>query len=158
MHHQFDASDFFSLLSDELRRRILVLLMSERELCVCELFFALDAIQPKVSRHLALMREAGVLSQRKLGRWVHYRIASQVPLWVHRILVSMADGVEGSLRYVEDRRRLVTMPNRPRRTDKATTLSLGKRRSATRKSSSLIGVSKPGRRQGRARSSVQGAG
>jgi ArsR family transcriptional regulator len=95
-----------------------VLLMSEQELCVCELFFALDAIQPKVSRHLALMREAGVLSQRKLGRWVHYRIGSQVPLWAHRILVAMADGVEGSRSYAEDRTRLATMPNRPERCDK----------------------------------------
>ncbi len=68
MLQQFDATSFFSLLSDELRRRILVLLMSEDELCVCELFFALDAIQPRVSRHLALMRETGMLSQRKRGR------------------------------------------------------------------------------------------
>ncbi|MBI4290434.1 MAG: metalloregulator ArsR/SmtB family transcription factor [Betaproteobacteria bacterium] len=115
MHHQFDTADFFSLLSDELRRRILVLLTSEQELCVCELFFALDAIQPKVSRHLALMRAAGVLSQRKLGRWVHYRVASQVPLWAHRILVSMADGVEDGRPYMEDRKRLRAMPNRPAR-------------------------------------------
>lgn len=134
MHHQFDASDFFSLLSDELRRRILVLLTSEHELCVCELFFALDAIQPKVSRHLALMRAAGVLSRRKLGRWVHYRIASQVPLWAHRILVSMADGVGGGLRYVEDRRRLVAMPNRPERSDKAISLSVPTGRRSARAS------------------------
>ena len=115
MHHEFDAANFFSLLSDELRRRILVLLMSEQELCVCELFFALDAIQPKVSRHLALMREAGLLSQRKRGRWVHYRIGSQVPLWARRTLVAMADGVEGGRSYAEDRTRLAAMPNRPER-------------------------------------------
>jgi len=119
MYRDFDASEFFALLSDELRRRILVLLMSEHELCVCELFFALDAIQPKVSRHLALMREAGLLSQRKLGRWVNYRVASQMPLWVHRILVSMTDGVGDSPRCVEDRKRLLSMPNRPERIDEA---------------------------------------
>ena len=124
MHHEFDAANFFSLLSDELRRRILVLLMSEQELCVCELFFALDAIQPKVSRHLALMREAGVLSQRKRARWVHYRIASQVPLWAHRILVAMADGVEGGRPYGGDRKRLAAMPNRPERSGKAISLSV----------------------------------
>jgi ArsR family transcriptional regulator len=126
MHHQFDTADFFSLLSDELRRRILVLLMSEHELCVCELFFALDAIQPKVSRHLALMREAGVLSQRKRGRWVNYRIASHVPLWAHRILVSMADGVEGGRPYGEDRKRLAAMPNRPEMGCEGTPLSVVK--------------------------------
>ncbi len=118
MLQQFDATNFFSLLSDELRRRILVLLMSEDELCVCELFFALDAIQPRVSRHLALMRETGMLSQRKRGRWVHYRIASQVPLWAHRILVAMVDGVEGSRSCAEDRARLAAIPNRPQRRDK----------------------------------------
>jgi ArsR family transcriptional regulator len=132
MHHQFDTADFFSLLSDELRRRILVLLMSEHELCVCELFFALDAIQPKVSRHLALMREAGVLGQRKLGRWVNYRIASQVPLWAHRILVSLADGVEGGRPYGEDRKRLAAMPNRPQRSGKAILLPVLKRGRAAR--------------------------
>lgn len=126
MPPKFDASNFFSLLSDELRRRILVLLMAEEELCVCELFFALDAIQPKVSRHLALMREAGVLSQRKRGRWVIYRIGSQVPLWAHRMLGSMVDGVEGGRPYADDLKRLNAMPSRPQKQGSVITLSVVK--------------------------------
>ena len=122
----FDAAGFFSLLSDELRRRVLALLMSEQELCVCELFFALDAIQPKVSRHLALMREAGLLSQRKVGRWIIYRIGHQVPLWAHRILASMVDGAEGSRIFTEDRKRLSAMPNRPDKKGNVVPLSIVK--------------------------------
>ena len=49
-------SDFFNVLSDETRRRMLALLMMEEELSVCELCFAVDCAQPKVSRHLAKMR------------------------------------------------------------------------------------------------------
>jgi ArsR family transcriptional regulator len=75
------------------------------------------------------MREAGLLSQRRIGRWVHYRIASQVPVWAHRILVSMADGIEGGRPYTEDRNRLAAMPNRPQRSGKPVSLPLaaGKR-------------------------------
>jgi ArsR family transcriptional regulator, arsenate/arsenite/antimonite-responsive transcriptional repressor len=126
MPPKFEVSDFFSLLSDELRRRILVLLMAEEELCVCELFFALDVIQPKVSRHLGLMREAGVLSQRKLGRWVVYRVGAQVPLWAHRVLTSMVDGVDGGRPYADDLKRLNAMPNRPQKRGSVITLSVVK--------------------------------
>jgi ArsR family transcriptional regulator, arsenate/arsenite/antimonite-responsive transcriptional repressor len=127
MPTKFEASNFFSLLSDELRRRILALLMSEEELCVCELFYALDAIQPKVSRHLALMREAGLLSQRKLGRWVVYRIGAQVPLWAHRVLASMVDSVEGEQPYLDDQNRLAAMPGRPQKKGNVILLSAVKR-------------------------------
>ncbi|MDO9188995.1 MAG: metalloregulator ArsR/SmtB family transcription factor [Sulfurimicrobium sp.] len=66
MNEQF----FFESLSDETRRRILVLILKHEELCVCELFQALDVPQPKVSRHLAVLREAVVLAQRREGLWV----------------------------------------------------------------------------------------
>ncbi len=65
-----ETQAFFDVLSDEIRRRVLCLLLKEGELCVCELFQALDLPQPKVSRHLGVMRDAGVLSVRREGTWV----------------------------------------------------------------------------------------
>jgi len=63
----------FKALSDETRLRILKLL-EHGELCVCDLFSALDMVQPKVSFHLSVLKEAGLIKDRKEGRWVHYRI------------------------------------------------------------------------------------
>jgi ArsR family transcriptional regulator len=58
-------------LSDETRLRILKLL-EQGELCVCDIVAALDMIQPKVSFHLGVLKEAGLIRDRKQGKWVHY--------------------------------------------------------------------------------------
>jgi ArsR family transcriptional regulator len=63
----------FKALSDETRLRI-VKLLEQGELCVCDIFSALDMVQPKVSFHLSVLKEAGLITDRKEGRWVHYRI------------------------------------------------------------------------------------
>jgi len=104
---------FFDALSDPIRRRILALLLKEGELCVCELFQALDMPQPKVSRHLGVLREAGVLTVRREGTWIFYRIWPQLPLWAYRILEAMTQSAESFPAYQEDSRRLKTMANRP---------------------------------------------
>jgi len=63
----------FKALSEEIRLRILKLL-EQKELCVCDIVAALDMIQPKVSFHLAVLKEAGLIKDRKQGKWVHYSI------------------------------------------------------------------------------------
>lgn len=108
-----DEQAFFDVLSDETRRRILSLIIKEEELCVCELFFALDMPQPKVSRHLAVMRDAGVLTMRKEGTWVFYRLQPQLPLWALKVLEMMVQGVAGVSIYRQDGERLANMSNRP---------------------------------------------
>lgn len=110
-----DSNDFFDSLSDETRRRLLALLVSEDELCVCELCHALDLLQPKVSRHLAVMREDGVLTVRREGLWVYYRIHPLLPAWAYRILDQMVQGCGGLELFLVDRKRLDEMPNRPAR-------------------------------------------
>jgi ArsR family transcriptional regulator len=65
--------NIFKALSEDTRLRILKLL-ERGELCVCDIVAALDAIQPKVSFHLAVLKEAGLIKDRKQGKWVHYRI------------------------------------------------------------------------------------
>ena len=65
----------FKILADETRLGIVLLLSELGELCVCDLCTALDQSQPKISRHLALLRESGLLLDRKQGKWVHYRLS-----------------------------------------------------------------------------------
>jgi ArsR family transcriptional regulator len=69
-------SRLFKALGDETRLRI-VALLSHGELCVCHLEEALNLSQPNVSRHLAILRMAGVVDHRREGSWVYYRLAPQ---------------------------------------------------------------------------------
>lgn len=68
-----DLMNIFKALSEETRLRILKLL-ENGELCVCDIVAALDMVQPKVSFHLNVLKEAGFLKDRKQGRWTRYRI------------------------------------------------------------------------------------
>ena len=69
-------SRLFKALGDETRLRI-VALLSHGELCVCHIEEALRVSQPKVSRHLAILRAACVVDHRRDGTWVYYRLAAQ---------------------------------------------------------------------------------
>ncbi|WP_440997690.1 metalloregulator ArsR/SmtB family transcription factor [Arhodomonas sp. SL1] len=104
---------FFRMLGDETRLRALVLLQSEGELCVCELTEALGVSQPKMSRHLAALREAGVVSDRREGAWIHYRIAPSLPAWQARVLACACQELSGQAPFAADRERLAAMPERP---------------------------------------------
>ncbi len=104
---------FFSACAHPLRLRALVLLAREGELCVCELAHALGAAQPVVSRHLGLLREAGLVSDRRRGQWVHYRIHPGLPAWAQRVLAETAAGLSDRAPYRDDGRRLARMPARP---------------------------------------------
>jgi ArsR family transcriptional regulator len=64
----------FSALADGTRLRILNLLR-HREVCVCYFVELLDETQPKISRHLAYLRRAGLVSARREGKWIHYSLA-----------------------------------------------------------------------------------
>jgi ArsR family transcriptional regulator len=68
------APDLFRAFADETRLRILNLL-GEGELCVCDLCLVLDEIQPKISRHLATLRRAGLVRVRREGKWKYYALA-----------------------------------------------------------------------------------
>ncbi len=70
------VSRLFKALGDETRLRI-VALLSHGELCVCHLETALGLTQSTTSRHLAVLRNAGVVEPRREGAWVYYRLADQ---------------------------------------------------------------------------------
>ena len=67
------AAGYFHALADQTRLRVLELLRSG-ERCVCELAAGAGITQPRLSYHLRALREAGILLDRREGRWVHYRI------------------------------------------------------------------------------------
>src|SRR5215471_14154149 len=64
---------FFRALADPTRLRLLNL-MSEQEVCVCYFTEVIRAPQPKISRHLAYLRKAGIVAARRDGKWMHYKI------------------------------------------------------------------------------------
>lgn len=101
----------FKCLGDETRTRIMLMLCAEGELCVCELIWALDDSQPKVSRHLAQLRACGLLEDRRQGQWVYYRLHPQLPQWVQDVLqVTLKANPAWAERDTE---RLASMEGRP---------------------------------------------
>ena len=104
---------FFSALSHEIRLRSLVLLQNQGELCVCELTHSLGLSQPMISRHLALLREAGLVVDRRAGVWIYYAINPDLPDWAATVLAETATGVQAQAPYKADLASLKAMPNRP---------------------------------------------
>ena len=64
----------FKALADETRLRILGLLLSQGELCVCDIMAALQLPQSTVSRHMAYLRNSGWVDDRRMGLWVYYQV------------------------------------------------------------------------------------
>lgn len=108
------ASDILSALADPLRLRALALMAAEGDLCVCELTFALDVKQPKMSKHLATLRDCGLVCDRRDAQWVFYGLAPDRPAWVQDMLAALFRGVGEEPVHAEDRRRLHSMTGRPR--------------------------------------------
>jgi len=70
-----DPVNVFKALADETRLRILALLLTEQELCVCDIIAALQLPQSTISRHLAYLRKAGMVNDRRCGLWMYYSVA-----------------------------------------------------------------------------------
>ena len=80
------ALQLFKNLSDETRLKIVLLLRASGELCVCELCGTLEESQPKISRHLSMLRECGLLIDRREGKWIHYRLSAHMPAWAAAVI------------------------------------------------------------------------
>jgi len=107
-----DTENFYSILANQERRRILMALCREPEICVCELADGLQLPQPLISRHLGMMREAGLLSFRRSGTWMFYRLSPQLALWAWRSLELMSDGEAANPHFAVDTQRLMNRPVR----------------------------------------------
>lgn len=104
---------FFKLLADSTRLQTVLLILQQQELCVCELTCALNETQPKISRHLAMLRKAELLLDRRQGQWVYYRINPALPAWAHTTLSQTL--AENSTLLQQAEQQLNTMGERPQR-------------------------------------------
>jgi len=107
----FDPVTVFKALGDQLRLACLLLIREQTKLCVCELTTALDIPQPKASRHLGILREAGLLSAERHGQWMYYSLNPRMPEWVQLVIEGTADGNSGLVST--ELERLGCMPERP---------------------------------------------
>ena len=81
-----EPTTFFKSLADDTRLRSLLLMQDQGELCVCELTVALAQTQTTISRHLAILRKAGLTLDRKVKQWVYYQINPDLPPWAIDVL------------------------------------------------------------------------
>ena len=93
----------FKALSDETRIRI-VKLLEQGELCVCDIVAALAIVQPKASFHLGVLKGAGLIKDRKQGKWIHYSL-NEADLFKRMLLVSVCEKAGGP-EVADDRKRL----------------------------------------------------
>jgi len=96
---------FFRALSDRTRLR-LIHLMSEQEICVCYFIEVIGAPQPKISRHLAYLRRAGLVAARREGKWMHYRLTIPGDPHAAAILKTTLDALKESAEMQRDCERL----------------------------------------------------
>lgn len=83
---EMNQVEFFKCLADPTRLDIVMMIVQQGERCVCDLTAGLDLSQPKISRHLALLRSGHILQDRRQGQWVYYRLHDHLPGWCHEVL------------------------------------------------------------------------
>src|SRR5215467_14868959 len=101
----FDKELFFRALADRTRLRLLNL-MGRDEVCVCFFVEILKTNQPKISRHLAYLRRAGIVGARRQGQWMHYRIVEPPDAEAARVLKETMNWLKSDSEMQRERERL----------------------------------------------------
>jgi ArsR family transcriptional regulator len=101
----YSMERFFQALGDQTRLRLLSL-MSDQETCVCYFVEILGGPQPKISRHLAYLRSAGIVEARRDGKWMHYRIVMPPHIGASQILKQTLECLKEEKPMQADRARL----------------------------------------------------
>lgn len=101
----FNMERFFQALADNTRLRLLNL-MADQEICVCYLVEILEQGQPKISRHLAYLRNAGIVEARRDGKWMHYRIVMPPNIGAAQVLRQTLSWLREERAMQADRARL----------------------------------------------------
>ncbi len=101
----FNMELFFQALGDRTRLRLLNL-MDDQEICVCYFVEILDQAQPKISRHLAYLRRAGIVEARRDGKWMHYRIVMPANIGAAQVLRQTLAWMKEEKSMQNDRSRL----------------------------------------------------
>ena len=102
----FNIERFFQALGDNTRLRLLNL-MCDQEVCVCYFVEILASPQPKISRHLAYLRSAGIVSTRREGKWMHYRIVMPPHIGAAQVLKQTLGWLKEEKAMQADRARLM---------------------------------------------------
>ena len=99
---------FFSALADRTRLRLLNL-MRDKEVCVCFFAETLNTNNPKISRHLAYLKRAGLVSARREGKWMHYRLTEPADPQINGIFQDLLRALQDDKEMKADRKRLVSV-------------------------------------------------
>lgn len=99
-----DMETFFTALADKTRLRLLNLMRNE-EVCVCFFTEVLGESQPKISRHLAYLRNAGIVEARRDGKWMHYSISKPVDEGGRRVLGDLFEWLDSREEMRADRKK-----------------------------------------------------
>ena len=110
----FALPPLFAALADPTRLRLLNLIAGH-EVCVCYLVEILGLSQPKISRHLAYLRKAGVVAARREGKWMHYRLEKPADLTAAPILTALLDSLKTDKEMQADLARLQRACCQPQR-------------------------------------------
>ncbi|MGA3343390.1 MAG: metalloregulator ArsR/SmtB family transcription factor [Terracidiphilus sp.] len=102
---KFNVERFFQALGDNTRLRLLNL-MGDQDICVCYFVEILEQAQPKISRHLAYLRSAGIVAARRDGKWMHYRIVVPENLGAAQVLRQTLTWLKDDPAMQADRSRL----------------------------------------------------
>ena len=126
MSKNYDIEDLFKALADRTRLR-LISLIGDSEVCVCFLVAILKTSQPKISRHLAYLREAGIVAARREGKWMHYRLSEPANPIAKHMLGEVLEWLKSDSRMQAERAKLEGIccsPRPPARLKRAPTPQL----------------------------------
>ena len=104
----YDLELLFNALADRTRLRLLSL-MGDTEVCVCFFVEVLGVPQPKVSRHLAYLRKAGVVAARREGKWMHYRVVPPKDERAARVFAEVRSWLAEEADMQKDRAKLMNV-------------------------------------------------
>src|SRR3981081_2806781 len=126
----YHIEDLFKALADRTRLR-LISLIGDSEVCVCFFVAILKTSQPKISRHLAYLRRAGIVAARREGKWMHYRLTEPPDEHAARIFGEVRASLAEHPEFQRDQEKLMqvccapTLPLQLRRAPRPLDLAVG---------------------------------
>jgi len=105
---EYSIELLFKALADRTRLRV-INLIGDDEVCVCFFVEVLNTNQPKISRHLAYLRRAGLVSTRREGKWMHYRLVEPPDAHAARIFSEVRAWLSNNAEMQRDKARLAKL-------------------------------------------------
>lgn len=92
--------ELFKCMSDATRLKLLLIISTVDEVCVCELMVILGLDQPKISRNLAQLRQVGIVQGSRRGKWMYYSLHPALPLWAKSIILQTSEQQQSQLKSI----------------------------------------------------------